>query len=84
MMQQPTGEDALRMWLVEANAKSMTKIYNETDDIILQDAYEWMMSAVHFCLKSRLKDGCYTDRFFDGTGKKNRLVTLIFRWIFKV
>ena len=39
-MQQPTGEDALRMWLVEANAKSMTKIYNETDDIILQDAYE--------------------------------------------
>ncbi|WZY92781.1 hypothetical protein YC2023_065110 [Brassica napus] len=56
MMQQPPGEDALRMWLVEArgvqsgyrfgfalveaNAKSMTKIYNETDDIILQDAYE--------------------------------------------
>ncbi|CAE6023053.1 unnamed protein product [Arabidopsis arenosa] len=65
-----TGEDALRGWLVAAYAKSMTKIYNDPDDIILQDAYDKMNDVFNPFLSQVQAKGWYTDRFLDGTGTR--------------
>lgn len=65
-----TGEDALRGWLVAAYAKSMTKIYNDHDDIILQDAYDKMNDVFSPFLSQVQAKGWYTDRFLDGTGTR--------------
>lgn len=65
-----TGEDALRGWLVAAYVKSMTKIYNDPDDIILQDAYDKMNDVFNPFLSQVQAKGWYTDRFLDGTGTR--------------
>lgn len=65
-----TGEDALRGWLVAAYAKSMTKIYNDPDDVILQDAYDKMNDVFGPFLSQVQAKGWYTDRFLDGTGTR--------------
>ncbi|CAA7050245.1 unnamed protein product [Microthlaspi erraticum] len=65
-----TGEDALRGWLVAAYAKSMRKKYNDSDDVILQDAYEKMNDVFNPFLSQVQAKGWYTDRFLDGTGTR--------------
>lgn len=64
-------QDALRGCLVATYAKSMRKIFNDPDDIMLQDAYDKMNDVFNpFLYQVQAKGWWYTDRFLDGTGTR--------------
>lgn len=65
-----TGEDC-QCGLVEAYAKSMTKIYDDPGDIILQDVYDKMNDVFNpFLSQDQAKKGRHTNIFLDGTGRE--------------
>ncbi|KAL8170333.1 hypothetical protein V2J09_022137 [Rumex salicifolius] len=67
-----TAEDALRGWLVAAYAKKVSGPANDSlgpADLFL--AYEQMEGVYPELVSELQKKGWHTDRFLDGTGKRN-------------